>query len=165
MNIVKIKKLDKELTEPVLSLINNSFGLHKLPDIDFHYCGLVSDELVAYCALQEREIEIVCEKYRVLILGLVTVRDRYRNNGFCKELLNQVLNSNKHNDVDGIVLNCGENIKMLYEKMGFIRISDCAMYERSLIKEIDNDPVYYYPLKRVIILKDRSIPVYLGSDF
>jgi GNAT superfamily N-acetyltransferase len=166
MEIQINKELDSKLLLSVLGLVKESFGIYQLPIIDLHYCGYIDGELVAYCAVQEREVLILDKRIRVNILGLVNVSEKKRNIGLGIELINYVIRHNKENkNIKGIILNCGETIKSIYEKVGFLRISDSAIYQRNKKEEIDNDPVYFYSYEEKIINTDYRIPIYMGTDF
>jgi predicted GNAT family N-acyltransferase len=162
IKIYRINKLSAAQKKEIMELVGNVFGIIKLPKIDFHYLLSNSNELMGYCAINKRIIEIDNKEINVNILGMLCIRKNIQRNGMGSMLLEFVKKDVCTINNYGIILNCGKKIQKFYLRNGFIKISDNAKYIRNKMVEIDSDPVYYFGDQ--ISLNNYEV-INLGEDF
>jgi len=157
-----LTELTPALHAEVSSLVSPAFGLTSLPRTDIHILLTQGGETAGYCALVRRVVSMDGSPVPVHLLGLLTIDGSLRGRGMGSRLLGFVQDTAAGLDGQGIILNCGNDISRFYEKNGFRRIAESALYIRGSRTERDADPVYFH---------GRELPaesfgdIILGEDF
>ncbi len=145
-------------------LLKASFGLHEVPDANCRLLVTGGGLLLGHCATVARTVLLDSEERVLSLLGLVTVDDAHRGRGLGAELVSRMIDWQRNRGAAGLILNCGKDLVPFYEKRGFVRVSEQAVYERDGRLVEDEDPVM------LIVFRDppsyrQYERVYLGADF
>lgn len=150
--------------ESLCRLLKTSFDLDEVPEASCRLLVTGGGLLLGHCATVLRTVRLDSEERVLSLLGLVTVDGAHRGKGLGAELVSRMIDWQRKTGAAGLILNCGERLVPFYEKCGFVRVSECAVYERGGRLVEDEDPVM------LILFSDppeycRYKQVYLGADF
>ena len=160
--IIRLQELSEPEKSQITNLIFTMFSIKDHPNVDFHYVISQANEIIGYCAIKIRVINIDNVGIIVNLLGLFCITKLYQRIGLGSKLLTFVKHDISSINNYGIILNCGNDIQQFYHNNGFFKVSDNAKYMRNDIVVIDNDPVLYFGDQ---IKANKELDIYLGEDF
>jgi len=149
----------------VESILRNSFSFTTIPEADRHLLVRHRNHPIGYCALTSRRFKLGQNEEELFLLGFFTIELAYRLQGIGTALLQYCLELSRSLRVSGVILNCGIDVVVFYESVGFRKISDRASYTRDGKLMIDDDPVLFYSFERRFEDFRNTECVHFGTDF
>lgn len=153
------------LERAVSELIAASFGGMSSAAIAAHrrWLALVDERVVAHAAVQRRSLSVAGRVHRVGMVGFVCSDPRERGRGWAAAVMRGMVADPDLAALDWLVLNCGEAVAGFYARLGWIRISERAVYTTAAGPRVDADPVYGWGLRGRPPLVEAGVA--LGGDF
>ena len=125
-----------------------------------------SDDLLGHVSVQRRWFLVNEQYFEGWFVGGVCVDLSVQRSGLGTLLMRQVHADLTVQELDFAVLNCGHQLVGFYERVGYEKLSDRALYLRDEELAFDEDPALAISFKRrvdISILKCKAFP--FGFDF
>ena len=162
--IVEESQVSQELNAKLKKLLCKCFPKDKAVFSETRYWNNVppkwpvaieeDDSPIACCAVIERQINIADKPYIITGIGNVCVDPDYRGKGLAKKILVQAMIEAENRGYDFGILFCKEKIKDVYEKMGWLLISNTDIVRLNENGQPQSwnlwrgqDVMMYFPLK------------------
>ena len=151
--------------QAVRELIAASFGGMSSSGIRAHrrWLALLGERVVAHAAVQRRSLTVAGRVWQVGMVGLVCSDPRERGRGYAASVMRRMAADLTAEPLDWLVLNCGEGVVGFYERLGWIRMAEGAVYTTADGRRRDADPVYGWALRCQPPVVEESVA--LGEDF
>jgi GNAT superfamily N-acetyltransferase len=151
----------------LLQLFRSAFGgADSLWPANQRWLAWIGGRLAAHVAIQRRWYLLHGRYYEGWMVGTVCTTPEMQRRGIATELLRITHADLKRDELAFAALNCGAPRVAFYERCGYQRISDRAIYLRDATAVIDDDPALAISLKPhfdVTCLACDSFP--FGFDF
>lgn len=151
--------------QAVSELMSASFGGMSSAGIraDRRWLALLGERLVAHAAHKRRSLVVAGRVCQVGMVGLVCSDARERRRGHAARVMRQMVTDLAPEPIDWLVLNCGEGVAGFYERLGWTRMAESALYTTPDGPRCDADPVYGFGLRSPPPIVSGSVA--LGDDF
>jgi GNAT superfamily N-acetyltransferase len=167
----RIEHLSNDVGLPekeVLSLLKASMGGDDTPPWPANQRWLIwhSDKLIAHVSVQRRWFVVNKHYFEGWHVGGVCVHPGVQGKGVGTFLMERAHADLSRQELGFAVLNCGRPLIRFYKRVGYIKVSDRAMYIRDDGFVIDEDPalaISFQPAFDVGVLKSDAFP--FGFDF
>jgi len=159
---------DRELkvNELVSLLISVFGGTDSLWPANQRWLLKKGDRIISHASVQRRWFIVNARYYQGWFVGGVCTDSDYQRQGFASILMQQMYEDLKNQELEFIVLNCGESKVHFYETLGYKRIADRAVYLRNGQQEIDDDPALALTLKASFDVEALSCEIFpFGFEF
>lgn len=127
----------------ILSLLKAGMGGDDTPPWPANQRWLLwfSNELVGHVSAQRRWFVVNSHYLEGWHLGGVCVHPNVQRKGIGTLMMERAHADLSHQELGFAVLNCGHSLVRFYERVGYVKVSDYALYIRDEKLVIDDDPV------------------------
>jgi len=152
----------------ILSLLKAAMGGDDTPPWPANQRWLLwfSNELVGHVSVQQRWFVVNNHYVEAWHVGGVCVHPDVQRKGIGKLMMEHVHADLSHQELGFAVLNCSQSLVRFYGRVGYVKVSDRALYIRDEKLVIDDDPALAISFKqafKVGILECEAFP--FGFDF
>ena len=116
-----VSDIDKDKAEKIFSIIKSGQN-QKI------FVAILEDKVVASTTLIIEQ-KFIHDGGLIGHIEDVVVSKEYQGKGIGKELILQVLDYAKKNNCYKTILDCSDNVKLFYERIGFKRHSNCMRFD------------------------------------
>jgi len=125
-----------------------------------------SDKLLGHVSVQRRWFIVNKRHFEGWFVGGVCVDPAVQRSGIGSLLMRQAHADLASQELSFAVLNCGDRIVRFYERFGYVKISDRALYIRENKLAVDEDPVLAVSFKQEFDVSALTCEVFpFGFDF
>ena len=154
--------------QEILSLLKAAMGGDDTPPWPANQRWLLwsSDKLIGHISVQRRWFVVSRLYLEGWHVGGVCVHPSVQGCGIGSFLMMRANDDLKHQELEFAVLNCGRSLVRFYERVGYTRVSDRALYIRDGKLSIDEDPALAISFRQdfdITTLMCKTFP--FGFDF
>jgi GNAT superfamily N-acetyltransferase len=166
-----IERLSGDVGLPVtdiLSLLKAAFGGDDTPPWPANQRWLLwsPDKLLGHVSVQRRWFVVNKHYFEGWHVGGVCVDPAVQRSGIGTLLMRQVHADLSLQELDFAVLNCGRPLVRFYNKVGYTKVSDCALYMRDGRLVSEEDPALAISFRQTFDVAGLTCEVFpFGFDF